>query len=173
MDQNLIALLDGWDDHDRPFDALMAVLGKSLDCDRCLLFLRQPSTGLSRMTHAWSRKPEFDLVRKDRGWQPESPNLVADDPMFAEALRNPNALYIDDIKTADPALVNEAFERENFGHRALIHAPIYHDHQMYGILEPCVFAVPRRWTDRDRNTVEFVQDKIAPLVARYVAQECG
>jgi len=173
MDQDLIALLDGWDDRDDPFGDLMAVLGKSLDCDRCLLFLRQPATGLSRMTHGWSKKPQFELARDDRGWQPEPASLVADDPMFAEALRNPNALYIDDIKTADPALVNAAYELENFGHRALIHAPIYHDGQMYGILEPCVFGAPRRWNDRDRNTVDFVQDRIAPLVARYVAQHCG
>ncbi len=173
MDQNLIALLDDWDSRDNPFGDLMALLGAALSCDRCLLFLRQPTTGLSRMTHAWMRKPEFALAREDKGWQPEPASLVIDDPMFAEALRNPNALYIDDVKKADPALVNAAFELEHFGHRALIHAPVYHQGRMYGILEPCVFNIPRRWTDRDRNIVDFVQDKIGVRAARYVEQECS
>ena len=173
MTQDLTALLEADRDPDELLGELMGVLGRTLDCDRCLLFLRHPATGLSRMTHGWTRRSEFEFPRDDRGWQPEPETLAADDPMFAEALRNPEALYIDDIETADPALVNVAYEREHFGHRALIHAPVFHDGAMYGILEPCVFGTPRAWRDQDREAVSYVQARVAAPVARYVEGECG
>ncbi len=153
--------------------ALIPALGEALACDRCLLFLRHPGTGMSRMTHGWTAKPEYALQREDHGWQPQSPTLIHDDPMFAEALRNPEALFIDDIENADPALVDASYELKHFGHRALVHAPIYHDGGMYGILEPCVFARSRHWSDADRALVAGVQEKISPIVAAYVHEECA
>lgn len=173
MSPELADLLTGDGALDERLTALMPQLCRELTCDRCALFLRDPETLLSRMTHAWARAPEFELAREDRGWVPQSPTLVEDDPMFAEALVNPEALYIDDIETADPALVNAAFEREHFGHRALIHAPLFHDGAMYGILEPCVFGEPRAWSKTDRETVSKAQELLAPMVARYVAENCG
>ena len=38
-----------------------------------------------------------------------------DDPMFAEALRNPEALYIEDVEAASPELLSAEYELENFG----------------------------------------------------------
>lgn len=172
MTDELMALLDGEAAPDALLGALMPVLSKALDCDRCVLFLRDPGTQKSRATHAWARKPEFALAREDTGWQVESPTLATEDPMFGEALHNPVALYIEDVTTAEPALVNAEFELEHFKHRALVHAPIYHDGLMYGILEPCVIGAPRAWTDADRETVALVQKRIAPAVAAYVAENC-
>lgn len=151
---------------------LVRVLGETLGCDRCVLFLRDPHTRRARATHAWQRRPAYALARDDHGWQKEPPSLVETDPMFAEALRNPAALFIEDVTAADPSLVNCAYEIEHFGHRALIHAPLYHDSLMYGILEPCVMNEPREWSPEDREIIATVQQRIAPVVAAYVTRNC-
>ncbi len=172
MTDDLRALLDGDAAPDALLGALMAALCEALDCDRCALFLRDPRSRLSRMTHVWQRRPEYALAREGSDWREESASLVEDDPMFAEALRNPAALYIEDVLSADPALVNGPYEVEHFGHRALVHAPLYHDGLMYGILEPCVMGAPRAWSDADRAIVTEVQERVAPAAAAYVAANC-
>ena len=111
MNDELQALLDSQATPDELLAKLMPILGAALGCDRCMLFLRDPHSRLARATHAWQRKPAYALARADRGWQEEPASLVEDDPMFAEALRNPVALFIQDVETADPALVNSAYER--------------------------------------------------------------
>ena len=133
---------------------------------------RDPHSRRARATHAWQRKPEYALARDDAGWPVESPSLADDDPMFAMALGDPAALYIEDVLSADPALVNGPYEVAQFGHRALIHAPLYHDGLMYGILEPCMIEAPRAWSDADRAITAMVQEKIAPAVADHVARHC-
>ena len=172
MTDELKALLESGAAPDALLGALMRVLSEALGCDRCVLFLREPESRKSRATHAWERKPEYALARDDAGWQVEPESLPTEDPMFGEALRNPVALYIEDVTTADPALVNAEYELEHFKHRALVHAPIYHDGRMYGILEPCVIGAPRAWSAADRETVAQVQQRIAPAVAAYVADNC-
>ena len=172
MTGDLRALLDGDAEPDELLGALMPALSAALACDRCALFLREPESRQSRMTHAWQRKPEYALAHADRDWQVESESLVEDDPMFAVALRDPAALYIEDVLAADPALVNGPYEVEHFGHRALVHAPIYHDGLMVGILEPCVMGAPRVWSQTDRTIVVEVQARIAPVAAAYVAANC-
>ncbi len=172
MTDDLRALLDGDAAPDELLGALMPALSAALDCDRCAVFLREPESRLSRMTHVWQRRPEYALAREGSDWREESASLVEDDPMFAEALRNPAALYIEDVLSADPALVNGAYEVEHFGHRALVHAPLYHDGEMYGILEPCVMGAPRVWSETDRAIVAEVQERIAPAAAAYVADNC-
>ena len=152
--------------------ALVEVVGKLLDCDRCCLFLRQPATRMSRMTHEWERKPEFALTRDSTDWSAEPASLENDDPMFAEALVNPDALFIDDVRTAEPGLVNAEYEEKHFGHRALVHAPVFHEGGMYGILEPCVFGKPRAWSETDRALVARVQNKAAAMIAAYVNERC-
>lgn len=49
-------------------------------------------------------------------------------------------MFVDDVETAGAEVVNLPYEREVFGHRTLIHAPVYQNGQLYGILEPCVFG---------------------------------
>jgi GAF domain-containing protein len=173
MTDDLLTLLNSDAAPDDLLADLMPALGEALACDRCVLFLRDPHSGRSRATHAWQCKPEYALAREDKGWREEPPSLVEDDPMFAEALRNPVALFIEDIETADPALVNRDYEREHFQHRALVHAPLYHEGLMYGILEPCVMAAPRVWSAADRELIASVQAKIAPAAAAYVARHRG
>jgi len=148
--------------------ALMPALARALDCDRCLLFLRDPKTDRTRCAHRWAAEPDFALQRADDGWTPLPPTLLEDDPMYAEAMVNPDALFIDDVETADPDLVNGDYETEHFGHRALVHAPVYHDGEMYGILEPCVMDAPRAWSTADKALVAQVQAKLGPVAAAFV-----
>ena len=172
MTDELLALLESGAAPDALLGDLVRVLGRALGCDRCVLFLRDPHTRRARATHAWQSRPDYALARTDHGWREEPPSLVDDDPMFAEALRNPAALFIEDVTTADAALVNGPYELENFRHRALVHAPLYHHGLMYGILEPCVMTEPRTWSPADRAIIATVQERIAPVAAAYVAQNC-
>ncbi|HEY9630686.1 MAG TPA: GAF domain-containing protein [Coleofasciculaceae cyanobacterium] len=142
--------------------ALMPALCQLLECDRCFLYLRQPQTGQGRITHCYSRSPEFpNLVGAT--WIEEG-DVAAKDPLMAIAFRTPSAVFVEDIETAGAETVNLAYEQEGFGHRALIHAPIYYAGQLYGILEPCVFGQPRVWTDRDRQITALVQEKLSHLI---------
>jgi GAF domain-containing protein len=172
MTDDLQTLLNSDGAPEDVLDDLMPALCAVLDCDRCILFLRDPHTRRSRATHAWHSKPEFALAREDRGWQAESPTLAEDDPMFAEALRNPAALFIEDVLTADPADVNGDYEMKYFKHRALVHAPLYHDGLMYGVLEPSVMETARVWSAADHEIVAKAQEKIAPLAAAHVTRYC-
>ncbi|MFP6740474.1 MAG: GAF domain-containing protein [Alphaproteobacteria bacterium] len=169
MANDLVALLESDAEPDALLSALMPALGMALDCDRCVLFLRDPHSRMGWAPHRWQRKPEFALTCADAGWKVEPDGLVDDDPMFELALRDPAALYIEDVLTADQSLVNGPYEVENFGHQALVHAPIYHDGQMYGILEPCVMGRSRDWTPSDRATVAKVQARIGLVSAAFVA----
>lgn len=172
MTDDLLTLLNGDAAPEALLAELMPALGKALACDRCVLFLRDPHSRRSRATHAWQRKPEYALDREDKGWREEPASLAADDPMFAEALRNPAAIFIEDVTTADPAVLNRDYELKHFRHHALVHAPLYHEGLMYGILEPCAMEAPRAWTAADRELVAMVQAKIAPAAAAYVARHC-
>ncbi|MDH3691556.1 MAG: GAF domain-containing protein [Gammaproteobacteria bacterium] len=151
---------------------LIVLLGEALRCDRCLLFLRDPRTRRSYNSHGWTRRPEYALKQTRESWSQEPVSLADDDPMFALALRDPNALYIEDIETAGPDVLNRDYERDLFGHRALIHAPIYYQDLMFGIFEPCVFCKPRQWTEFDRAVTVWAQTKLGPMAAEYVALHC-
>ena len=168
MGDDVLAIFETDATPDEKLDALMPALARALDCERCVMYLRDPATDRGRALHRWASKPEFELRREDRGWQPNPATLLDDDPMFAEAMRNPEALFIDDIGKADPALVNAAYEIEHFGHQALVHAPVWHDGEMYGILEPSAMTRPRTWSADDRALVAEVQRKIGPVVASFV-----
>ena len=172
LNAELTSLLDSEADPSTTLQALTQVIGKLLNAQRCCLFLREPVSRLSQKSHEWVADPKHALGRDASSWTVESPTLEKDDPMFAEALVRPDALYIDDVHTADPALVNGPYEENHFGHRALVHAPLYHDGQMFGILEPCVFGEARAWSADDRALIERVQERLAKLAAAYVATHC-
>lgn len=141
---------------------LMPALCQLLDCDRCFLYVRHPKTGQGRITHCYSRSPEYANLTGS-GWIEEG-DVAAKDPLMAIAFRTPEAVFVEDIETAGAEVVNLDYERDGFGHRALIHAPIYHDGEVYGILEPCVFGQPRDWTEGDRQITALVQEKLGNLI---------
>jgi GAF domain-containing protein len=175
-DMTIPAELQAVFDSDAPGDEkmarLMQVLCDVLACDRCLLFLRDPDTRKTRCTHGYEIDPGFAFDRPDEGWVPHPESIETDDPMFAEAMHNPEALFIEDIETAPSDLVNAEYERENFKHRALIHAPLQHGGKLYGVLEPCTMEEPRVWSERDREITAWTMKRLTPIAMDYIAANC-
>ncbi len=140
-----------------------------LPCDRCFIYMRDPETRLGSVAYAHVRDPRWPTLLYDR-WVVESPDYERIDPLFVAALRDPAPIYVDDLNTAPPGLLNHAHERSYFGHRAFVHAPITWRGRLYGILEPCVFETARVWSARDRALVEAAVAEIAEPTARHVAR---
>ena len=170
------------DTADSVLTALMPAICQALDCDRCVLFPRNPATGCWAMTHGWQRQPEFALDQPMNDWGLPADDEAELDPMYAQALVSAEALFIDDVRAESPDVVNAAFEEERYGNRALAHAPIYlleHGQCLergqcaesyYGLIEPCTVGRPHAWTETRRHLVQRVQELIAPVVAAYVAE---
>lgn len=152
---------------DAVFSALLPVLGEVLQCDRCFLYLRNPQTKIGKMAYCWRRSDRYPDV-KDSEWKAEPESLPQEDPMFAAAVRTEPSIFVEDVETASPKVVNREFERKNFGHRALIHSHLCKDGLLWGILQPCVFDRPRVWTEFDRSVIAQVEKKITPLAIAYV-----
>jgi GAF domain-containing protein len=147
------------------FSELLAILCHVLICDRCFLYVRNPETGQGKITHCYSVSSHYaDLTGVC--WI-EAADIADQDPLMAIAFQTPEAVFVDDIETADATLVNLTYEREQFGHRALIHAPIYAEGKLQAILEPCVFEKPRTWSEQDRAVISLIQEKLSPLVMQY------
>lgn len=150
--------------------AIVTLVGETLRCDRCFLYLRHPATRRGKVPFCWRRQDHIPLVW-DADWKPEPDTLAEEDPMFAAALQTAPSIFVEDVETASPDLLNRTFEQENFGHRALIHAHLCQDGQLWGVLQPCVFHHPRTWTDRDRQFIATVETAILPLAIAYVQTE--
>ena len=154
-------------DPDAMFTTLMPAIVETLQCDRCFLFIRDPHRRRTRITHGYSRENRWPTMIQP-GWSREPRSLDSKDPLTLSAYRSPEPKFIIDIETAPPGTLDIQLERSFFGHRALIHAPIYADTEFYGILEPCVFDVPRDWTDRDRNLIQNLQQVLGSWIIRYL-----
>lgn len=162
--------LENSSDPETAFSRILPTLGEVLQCDRCFLYLRNPFTRLGKVPYCWVRNSQFPTVF-DEDWKPEPPNLSGKDPMFAAALRTDPTIFVEDVECASSELVNAAFERDNFGHRALIHAHLCQEGVLWGVLQPCVFDQPRIWTDFDRATIAEIVERITPLAVTYVKAE--
>lgn len=148
---------------------LIPYLGKQLQCDRVFLYLRSPQAQVGRVPFCW-RKDEHIREIYDPDWKPEPPSLRQEDPMFAAAIEGKPSIFIADVETAPPETLNQDFERETFGHRALIHAHLIQQHTLWGILQPCVFDQPRVWNERDRALIHEAVERLTPLAIQYVIQ---
>ncbi len=146
---------------------LVKAIAENLKVDRCFLYVRNPETRFGRAAFCYCRNPEILDVSSDR-WQKESLDLETEDPMFAAALNCRPSIYIEDVKIANPQVVNRDFEAREFGHRALIHAHLCEEEKLWGVLQPCVFNRPRQWTIEDRQIIEMVVDRATPFVKQYV-----
>jgi len=145
------------------FAALLPAVCEVLQTDRCFLHVRNPGNRLYKV-FCWCRGPYPDMSTD--GWQQEEP-WEQEDPMFAAALQTAANIFVEDVETAPPEVLNVDFERENFGHRALIHAHICQDGVLRGILQPCIFGQPREWSEEDRALVAEVIEKVKPFVVSY------
>lgn len=149
---------------------LMTVIAETLAADRCFLYVRDPKTRLGKVAFCFCRNQEVPDLTSDR-FKPDSFGLEVKDPLFAAALSCRATVFVNDIETADPQVVNRNFEKKQFGHRALIHAHLYSGGNLWGILQPCVFGYSRQWTDSDRQLIKMAVNRATPLVRRYVQQE--
>jgi len=165
--ENLQNILEKHTEPDAMFAALLPTLGEVLQCDRVFLYLRNPQTKMGKVDYCWRRNPDIPLII-NIDWKPEPENLPEEDPLFAAALRTEPSIYVEDVETADPKVVNREFERRDFGHRALIHAHLCWENQLWGVLQPCVFGNKRVWSQSDRAVVNLVESKIVPLAVAYV-----
>ncbi len=154
-------------DSEQVFAELLPLLGKKLDCDRCFLYLRNPNTNMGKVTHCWRRNEQIPEIL-DPEWKLEPASLPQEDPLFAAALRAEPSIFVEDVETADPQVVNRSFEQENFGHRALIHAHLRQDGTLWGILQPCLFGKPRIWSDTDHSLITQVTQQLTPFAIAYV-----
>jgi GAF domain-containing protein len=156
------------DDAQEVFDALMPVLCDALSADRCFLYLRDPTTARGGTVACWSPESRWPDVRGP--FEPESDDHFTIDPMMGIASRDPVALFIADVETAGPEILNLEYERD-FGHRALIHAPVYDEGELIGILEPCTFGDPHPWTEADRTLTAAVQERLGPVAGAWLRAE--
>ncbi len=154
------------------FSALLPALCEVLKCDRCFLYLRDPQTCTGKTPYCWLRSPQYPDV-STKNWEKEPSSLSEEDPLFAAALRTDPSIFIEDVETATPEVVNRNFEAKNFGHRALIHAHLCQDNLLWGVLQPCIFDQPRVWSKFDQFVVNQVVEKITPLAVMYVKAVVG
>jgi GAF domain-containing protein len=149
------------------FTKLMPAIGEFLKADRCFLYLRDPQTKLGRVPFCWLRTADIPQIYNDN-WNLEPESLTSEDPMFAAAVCAQPSIFIEDITTTSDRIVSRQFEAENFGHRALIHAHLTHDSQLWGVLQPCLFDRPRNWTPAERHTIDSIVKLITPTAIDYV-----
>jgi GAF domain-containing protein len=150
------------------FMALMPAIGIYLDSDRCFLFLRNPNTSLGKVAFCWIRNDQIPMIQ-DEGWKLDAASLSERDPMYAAALRAEPSIVIEDVETASPDILNKEFESKSFGHRALIHAHICHERELWGILQPSIFGSPRHWTQLEQQAIAQIVEAITPCVITYVS----
>lgn len=153
---------------DGVLEQMVAWLGQQFECDRVFLYVRSPYSQLGRVPFCWVRNPQVETIY-DADWKPEPSALPAQDPMFAAALKAQPSLFIEDVETASSKVLNRSFEAQHFGHRALIHAHISIEGMLWGILQPCVFSMPRKWNQRNRQLTEKAIAWLTPLVMEYVS----
>ena len=149
------------------FDILPHV-GEALRADRCFLYLRNPRSAMGKIAFCWCRNRSVPDVTEP-AWKTD-PSIANEDPLFAAALRADPSVFVEDVETADPATVNRAFEARTFGHRALIHAHLVHEGELWGILQPCVFGQPRRWSTSERQWIEALLPRLLPRAIAFVRE---
>jgi GAF domain-containing protein len=141
-------------------------VGPYLRADRCFLYVRDPARGRGRIAFVWRRDEAVPDPRHD--WQDDTGALPQQDPLFRAALAGQPSVFVDDVTKAGPDVLNQAFERTTFGHRALVHAHITDHGQLWGILQPCMFGHPRHWTAAERDYLHAAVSLLLPEVQAYM-----
>ncbi|KAM3111235.1 GAF domain-containing protein [Phormidesmis sp. 146-33] len=147
--------------------ALMPAVGEFLQVDRCFFYLRNPQTQMGRVPFCWTRDSSVPTVY-DEDWKPEPDSLPDEDPMFAAALKIEPSIFVEDVEATSPEILNAQFEKENFGHRALIHGHVCQHGQLWGVLQPCVFGCSRIWTQDEQSLVNQLIQEITPTAVAYI-----
>jgi GAF domain-containing protein len=146
---------------------LLRAVGEFLQCDRCFLYLYNPQNNFGKVTFCWVRSPDIPTIYNE-SWKEQPLSFSDEDPLFSAALHGKPSIFVEDVETADSQVLNRKSEEDNFGHRALIHAHIQQDGQLWGVLQPCIFGHPRVWTEYERMVINKIVEKITPLTVHYV-----
>jgi len=142
-------------------------VANALNADRCFLYVRQPDQHHGRIAFCWCRDETIpNVIQPD--WQEDTTDLPEEDPLFRAAITLKPSVYVDDVETAGPDVLNREFEHKTFGHRALIHAHITWEGELWGILQPCLFGQPRHWTDDEKRQIEAILPKLQPVIEQFV-----
>ena len=144
----------------------LELVGLFLRADRCFLYVRDPAQGRGRIAFVWRLDEAVPDPRHD--WQDDTGDLPKQDPLFRAALAAKPSVFVDDVTEAGPNVLNQEFERTTFGHRALVHAHITEQGQLWGILQPCVFGHPRHWTGPERDYLNDAVPLFLPVVQAYM-----
>jgi len=147
--------------------AALDLIGPEVRADRCFLYVRDPAKAKGRIALVWRLDEAVPDPRHD--WQTDTGDLPKEDPLFRAALAGQPSIYVADVTEAGPDVLNQEFERRTFGHRALVHAHIVENGQLWGILQPCVFGHPRHWTAAERAYLDGAVPLLLPVVQAYMA----
>lgn len=149
-------------------DVVQAV-GLALRADRCFLYVRQPDREHGRIAFCWRKDDTIpDVIQPD--WQPDTTDLPQEDPLFRAAIEGRPSVYVNDVDTATSDVLNQEFEQKTFGHRALIHAHVHAENELWGILQPCVFGEPRQWTSDEKMEIGSILPRLYPVIRQYVTE---
>jgi GAF domain-containing protein len=148
---------------------VVRLVGEAVHADRCFLWVRKPSTRQGRAAFVWRRDESVpDVTPELKAWMDET-RLPAEDPLYAAALARRPSVYVNDVRVAPREVLNRDFEDRYFGHRALIHAHVVGDGELWAVLQPCVYGQPREWKQADRDLIEPLLSRLAPVVKAFVA----
>ena len=142
------------------------LIGPHLRADRCFLYVRDPARGRGRIAFVWCLDEAVPDPRHD--WQADTGDLPREDPLFRAALAARPSVYVEDVDAAGPEVLNQEFERRTFGHRALVHAHLTDNGQLWGILQPCVFGHPRHWTAAEHAYLDAAVPLLLPVLQEYM-----
>ena len=146
--------------------AALDLAGPHLRADRCFLYVRNPARERGRIALVWRLDEAVPDPRHP--WQDDTGDLPQEDPLFRAALACRPSVFVADVSEASPEVLNQEFERKTFGHRALVHAHITENGQLWGILQPCVFGHPRHWTAAERAYLDKAVQLLRPVVQAYM-----
>lgn len=167
---SILQVIDGPNSADEKLNTLMQTISNVMGTDRAFLWVRDPAKKRAKFSHGYT-SDATKLSFKGREWGPDvSPRIVAK-PLMQRAFLSPHAIFIDDIYDQPKEILNADFQALVFENRALVHAPIYVDGDLVGILQTDQFEEPRDWSVEDIALMQSLQAALGPVTAAYIADQ--
>ncbi len=161
------ALIEKGYTSDNTLNEAMQIIGEGLSADRCFLYVRQPNQERGRIAFCWRKDGQIDQVFQP-DWIADTTDRSQTDPMNRISLDSKEPVYVDDVKTSGPGVLNQAFSQDTFGHRAFIQAPIQAYGQLWGILVPSIFGESHSWTNDEKSQIEAILPRLQPMIEEFV-----
>jgi len=142
-------------------------VGEALHVDRGFIAVRDPPKQRCRIAFVWRHDESVPAVAFGMEWNDEN-GITEEDPLYRAALACRPSVYVTDIETALPDVLNRAYEVRYFGHRAFIHGHIVQDGQLLGTIELSMIDRSREWTEADRLFIEHLLPLLADPIKKFV-----